>query len=529
MGIVASLATTLLLVPLLLPFVAALVLASFFRSSVSRLRIGATIFLLLITASLILGILTFTSVEGRSPTGLVVAWSLPVPAGPTILNEISCRWDRFNAGLLMLLPWGAMTASLFSGSLDTRARRLPLSLAMLGSVNWFLTGGEIPTALTGGFLAAVFFGFLLQDSGNQESRLFGRRYQTAQWIGLLLLTGGLGMLIGISSLVQSAPRGQPGPTTAAFIELGNVITLTQSSHEAAGEFWKDSRGLPLLTILLAILLVSGLFPLHIWLSQALSSGTLFGCVWLILWSQSVLYAGARWLTQLDAQTLADLQSGGLFISILGTLYCSCLAYGEARPGKFLAATVGWCLSISLLAICSAMLHVERFAVPWSLCLSSGLVLLTIAMSPALADEQRRQLPHRLAMRMALITLTLTPTVIGSFQLWLGLASLQNWGQLGTFRAWGVILVSNLFMLSGLLRMSRLLTAMVPDPVEPVNGTPVLDQFGRACGREERLSLNETSGFLATPPTFGQKLLIGCWIGLATLTGFLLPLANRFVL
>ncbi len=496
MAIPPNLAMGLFLFQLLCPFLAALLLSLAARRDSFRHGLGLSLHLLLIvSSSLLAGVILDQTLRGE-PAVIRISQALPLSPLPTVLDQLSWRLDHITVGIVTLLPWASLTIYLFAERPELRRKFLVPNFLLIGAFQFFLVGSDIGSCLTGGFAAALIISYLMVSIGNQKQRHLESDFLTVQWIGGMMLAAGLAMFIAASSLTQAAPRGLPGNSSAILNNLGETVQSAVTQHEAASEFWKDSRGLPLLIIVLAIVLMSGCFPVHIWLSRALSQNSLGLRIWLIVWAKGMLLLGLKWISLLDQQTIIDLQGWGLFFSLAGAIFMGSLMFGHSRHEAFFAATVGWTQAIACLAICGAGQNFDRIVTPWLLCQCGALILLAISTSflmqqttkqDEFADAPTEANPNWLApvLAICLISLTFTPLAIGAFQGWLTFAALRNWNETGTYPVWTMLLIANLMALAGLIRfIQRALASQTNDPedstspilIEPISTLTIMQRI-----------------------------------------------------
>jgi len=470
MAISPQVASSLFLFQVLFPFIAVALLACFYRSETVRFRLGIGAHVLLILCSSLLAVTLFGQASNGASRQIDVILTFPIFQSATVLNQtvldqMAWRLNLFNIGMVMVVPWVSITACLLTEMQGVRSRFLILNLLLTGTFQLFLVGVDVGSCLSGIFLSALLLCFLMQEPGSPKTRTSASLFLSTQWIGGMLLATGFATLIAASSLTQSAPRQLPGSSSAVLPALGETIVQAIEKHDAASELWKDSRGLPLLLIIFGLVLMSGCFPVHVWLSRSVSTPSLAVKIWLIVWVKGVLLLGLHWLTLLDPLAIADLQHWGFFVSLLGALFMGSLLFGHFHPGVILAAAIGWSQSIACLGICAATHDFERLLAPLILCQAAGLILLAIALSvfpdrPLLArlagEEEQIKRPGWLppVLLISLITLTLTPTCVAAFHAWLIMISLQNWSGSEIIPAQTLLLLANLLALAGMINVVR---------------------------------------------------------------------------
>ncbi len=469
MTVSPQVASDLLLFQILCPLLGsafAMIASARRRSSIVLL----THLLLLLTGAL-LCIHVYSDRVGGGTGVIEVSWKLLSASKPVVLEQIVLHADLLNAGILLLLPLASLTAWGVTGgqswgSLETATgqKSAPFrNLLLVSSLLLALAGADLGTCLTGIFVSALLITSLMWDRGGEERRFTTKTFLTVQWIGGLALMGGLALLIATSSLIQSAPRRVPGPSSAVFPQLGEILQKAITRHESAQELWQDARGLPVLMILAAVFVMSGCFPMHGWMTMALERSSLAVRIWLIVWVKGITLLGIRFLTLLDPSAMQDLQGWGITMSMFGLLYSGGLWLSSKRLSGILGAAVLWSQSLTLLCVSCTTTDFERLVVPLVLGHLASLILLAIVLSlvsggrdSALLSEvsgiARTSAWIGPSLGVCLATLTLTPSSQGASLAWIALVTLPQWSWMGSLASWGLLLFANLLALGGGVRL-----------------------------------------------------------------------------
>ncbi|SFH54791.1 proton-conducting transporter transmembrane domain-containing protein [Planctomicrobium piriforme] len=520
MALPSHVASYALLFQLLCPLLGAVLLAGL-SSNRRRFHIAVAIHGLLAVVGGLLWFAVISQALNGTGGGVEVAWPIPSwGTGSSLANRVVWQIDLMTAGFVALLPWVSLTASLFTEPVEARQQQISGNLLLVGALQFFAGGGDIGSCFAGLFASALLISLMIAWYGGEAKRSVAWMFLATQWIGGLLVMGGLGMLIAAASLIRSAPRGVPGDASAAIPELAKILQEAFERHSAARELWGEFRGLPMLFIVVGFLLMSGCFPVHAWLTRSLLAAPLAVRVWIAAWVKGVMLIGLKFISQLDAQTIADLQGWGWTVALLGGLFMAGLLLVQADFGRLLAAAIVWTQAVATISICGATRDFERLLVPLLLSQMAALILLTVALSilPARCRSIELGSYQGLWSRtgwigptllVCLLLLTLTPASAGLFQAWLGFASLQGWEKGWGLAAWVLNILANGVALAGFVRIAR---QLVTGPLRLPEMSPGLRERVSSPPPEIDLTLSRAQRWL---------LCVWAFIGLAT--AFLYPL------
>lgn len=507
----------LLLFQILLPFLGSVLLLSTIQHLRTQYRVAIGLQLGLLWSAVMLAI----TIIGKSIVGeatlIRVQWSLPGASGLTYADHIVWELDAYFTGMLVLLPFVSVTASLFTISKDLRERQAIWHLLLIGTLQLFWLGADVVSCLTGAFFSAFILAKLLIQQGSEARRFAAGLFLSIQWIGCMLLMGGLGILIATTALVQAAPYGIPEVSSTAIPEIIRLLNDSISHNPAAEELLREYRGLPVLILLIGFALMGACFPFHGWLARIIHVSPIATRFWLIVWVKGVILFGIRILAEVAPQVFLSLHSWSWGILLFGALFSAALIYRQTDEGKLLSAAIVWTQSLTLIAACSLAGDFPRLLVPLVICHLAGAGLLAVALSITSASQRNcLQAAGWLApvLLTALLTLTLLPFSVGFIQSWFAITSLLEVSGFTGRLGWIVYLTSNAVALAGIIQIARRMvfsTTIDPDLIpETTHHSSILTaEANRVLSRS-------------------QVGLLAFWIVIAILSGLLVPVVLLFV-
>lgn len=409
----------------------------------------------------------------RDQSEIVVSWGIPLPPGARpLLSELTWRFHSFNASLLLLLPWGHVTAMLLGSAFrrtdlsalpvrpgqDAGAGRVCLGLGSYAAFNLALLASDWSSLFTGLFLTAGLLAASMAFFGRKEKRETARSFMTVQLVGLLLLVGGSGMLIASAAVVRAVPEGPPGDAPGSMLQLQEVSQSFLKGHPAAEFVWSQYVTLPIFLLSLGAAVSAGLFPLHPWLARTMSAADLSGRLRIVFWTKGILLVATSAISAAGANGSGQFALWWVLPLAVGCLYSSLLLLGDEDPPHMQASALLWSNQLWLLML--VLTGDTGMSLSLMIPHTAGLVLLVVALSHAEEQRLRRDdgtLPAgettwlMPCLVTATVALSLIPGLVGLAVLWTmtrQLAQVSLWGAGGHL----LLLFVALLALSGLLRM-----------------------------------------------------------------------------
>jgi formate hydrogenlyase subunit 3/multisubunit Na+/H+ antiporter MnhD subunit len=464
------------------------------------------------------------SEETQSRNGIVVSWSIPLPSGTKpFLSELTWRFDSWNGGLILLLPWVHLTAVLFgwscprTGDTDRRepigagggAGKASLGLAAYAAFNLAMLASDWSSLFTGLFLSSGLLAVQMAFWGRGEKRVAARSFMTVHTTGLLLMVGGCGMLIAAAALLQSAPAGPPRDAPGSAMQLQQAVQSALMRHPAATFIWPQYVTLPVVLLVLGGVVCTATFPAHSWLARTMAAADLPGQLMVLVWTKGIVLVVVSVVAAASPEGLEGIAFWWVFPLAVGCLYSSLLLLADEDLPHMLASALLWSnhLWLLMLALTGNAGTFLSLMIPHI----AGLVLLAIALSRA---GQRAgdggdagTSPNgetnwmTLCLLSAVVALSLMPGLVGLGALWTmtrQLSQITLWGTGGHLLLLFVALVA----LAGLLRMMfRVLSA-------PGSG----DSTGRTAAPEAGNVLNARVGLSWSQRGLLFLLSAVAWIG-----------------
>jgi hypothetical protein len=260
--------------------------------------------------------------------------------------------------------------------------------------------------------------------------------------------------------------------------------------------------------------------LHSWFSESVTAAATGERLWLIAWMKVVLLVAGRVLFQLDRDAMAALATWGSILIVAGAVFTAAQLYAHTDFPKLQSAALFWSQQIAALTLFLLPGKIDRVLMPLLLVQLAGLVLWSISLS-TISDRYGsvelnayQGLSHQAgwlgpALLTATMLLTLTPLGTGLFQAWLATTAYLNaeslWGsccRLG-------ILMADLLVLAGFLRVGCRL----------VSGPPRLPEMSPVLRARAGISVPQTSLQLSLT----EGVLLWGWGMAGVLAAILLPL------
>jgi hypothetical protein len=462
MATISHLAPDLLLLHVLLPFAAGGMLAVFGNSRCRRHCEPVLLFGLACTSLLLLVYAIASSLDpGLAP--VFVSWNLPgAQRGIDLVDRVLWGADLPTSAFLAVIPWLAMTAAR-AGHGDSQSGQPQTQLWLLGAMDLFLVGRDFGSILAGAGIVAAILSIRIARFGGRSKRSGAATLMSVQYIGICLMGFALSGFSASAGVIRGAPRGTPAASVTTLPDLADHLHHSFQTRPGAMELWSDSRGLPVLLMVIGSGLLCAAFPLHSWFSEAMTAAAIGDRLWLIAWTKAVLFVSVSFLFYLDPGLIEELSSIGSVVVLAGSVFAASQIYSQNDFPRLQSSALLWSQQLALFACFLFPATIEYALMPTLLVQLAGLILWSMSLSTiserygsielsayqGLADRAE-WLPA--ALLASAMLLTLTPLGMGLFQAWLATTSALN-ADLGWSICcrWGV-LVADLFALAGFLRV-----------------------------------------------------------------------------